>query len=368
MDFVVDRVDQNLDRFGESFPSASSQTLKYSETDPFQGWTPAFWTGLVWLAYETTGSDHFFRVAERHLDLFEHRLEEGDTNTHDLGFLYTLSAVPAYRHGDDRARRVILDAADELLSQYREDHGFIQHEGDPADHTHESYRRFIIDGLMNLPLLHWATTITGGGDYADPAETHAITTADLLVREDGSTFQAARVDEGEVTRETIQGRSVESCWARGQAWGIYGFALAHHNTGNSRFLDLARKLADYFLHNTSGNNVPYWDLDFGDTEGLDEPLDTSVAAIATCGFHELANQLPPPTNKLYMDAATTTLHSLSSNYTTSNTSSDGVLTQGVYNKPLSKGVSECCLWGDYFYAEGLVRLLLDWQPYWRADG
>ena len=164
--------------------------------------------------------------------------------------------------------------------------------------------------------------------------------------------------------KTHQGYSDDSCWSRGQAWGIYGFPLSYIYTKDASFLETTSKLTNYFLNRLPEDYISYWDLIF--TEGNEE-RDSSAAVIAACGLLEMIKHLPETdeNKKLFKNAAIIMIKSLTENYTTINTpKSNGVLLHGVYGKPNGNGIDECCIWGDYYYLEALVRLYKDWELYW----
>lgn len=223
----------------------------------------------------------------------------------------------------------------------------------------------IIDCNLNLPLLWWAARETGDRRFAQAADAHVEQAAKLLVRPDHSTYHTYYVD----TRtglprhgSTHQGFSDDSCWARGQAWGIYGFALAFRHTGRRDYLDLAAQLADYYLARLPDDGICCWDLIFT----KDEPRDSSAAAITICGLLELASALPIVDTRraLYQAEALRMAESLDRDYLAPLEGSDGMLAHAVYHWPNKVGVDECCIWGDYFYLEALMRLRRAWQPYW----
>lgn len=364
---AVGRVDNNLDTFYDRFPEPSSTDLVYASTDNADGWTTSFWTGLCWLASEVTGADRFRQAAETQFETFERRLTGGEVTTHDLGFLYTLSAVAGYGlTGNDRYRSAAVTAADLLRDRFWEAPGLIQAWGD-HEATADSWNRgrMIVDTMMNLPLLFWASEATDDPQYAAIAGTHARTTADHIVRPDGSTFHTFKCDVesgAPIGGETAQGYAADSCWSRGQAWAIYGYALAAEYTGESAYLDLSAKLANYYLSHLEDDHVPLWDFDAPADRRM---RDSSAAAIAACGLDTLARQLPlaDDRSRAYENAALATLDSLVEDYTTDGLDSNGLLTQGAYD-PTDGDYDECCIWGDYFYVEGLVRATEHWSRYW----
>ncbi|MBW4079846.1 glycoside hydrolase family 88 protein [Paenibacillus sp. S150] len=367
LSFVVDRIDGSLPVFTELFPASSSNDLIYpaiGNTD----WTASFWTGMVWLAYELTGDSKYRQAAERQLVSYRRRVEERiAVDTHDLGFLYSLSAVAAYRiTGNPEARGMALEAAGLLAGRYFPEAGIIQAWGDLNDP--EQRGRMIIDCLLNLPLLHWAAEETGDSRYTAMAHRHAVQSARYLIRPDHTSYHTYYMDPetGEpLYGNTHQGYADDSCWARGQAWGIYGFALSCVYTGDQAFLRASRQLADYFLAKRPADGIVYWDLIF--TDGDAQEKDSSAAAIAVCGLLELSDQLPAedPGKNGYREAALEMLHTLAERYSTKDhPHSNGILKHGVYNKPRGWGIDECTIWGDYFYCEALTRVLKGWRRYW----
>jgi unsaturated chondroitin disaccharide hydrolase len=335
--YILTKIDENLYTFTDKFPAPASHKNIYPAIANVD-WTASFWTGMLWLAYEITGDEKYRQIAEIHLESFKKRInEEIAIHTHDLGFLYTLSCIAAYKlTNNEEAKHTALQAADHLRNRYVDQAGIIQAWGDLHDPAQRG--RMIIDGLMNLPLLYWASQVTGNQQYYDIAYSHAQQTANYIVRANASTFHTfyMDVDTGAPKYgKTQQGYSDESCWARGQAWAIYGFPLSYWYNGDWAFIELAKKLTNYFLNRLPDDYVCYWDLIF--TEG-DEERDSSAAAIAACGMLELANHLP--------------------------VTDDDKCLYAVYSKPLNVGVDECCIWGDYYYFEALVRLLKDWKVYW----
>jgi unsaturated chondroitin disaccharide hydrolase len=371
---AVRELTTSLELFGDAFPGDTTEHGAYRlrpagagvAEGGNSGWTTGFWSGMQWLAYERTGSPALRQAAECTVDSFATRIEtDTDCDTHDLGFLYTLSGVAAWRlTGNQRARQMALDAADRLMTRFIPRAGVFQAWGTLDDPQQRG--RVIIDSLMNMPLLHWATAQTGDPGYADAAHRHVLRLRDQIIRPDDSTFHTFYFDpeSGEPLHgDTAQGLSDDSCWARGQAWGILGFALNAKATGDRSLLDASRRLADYYLRHLPADDVPYWDLSV--KHESTQYRDSSAAAIAGCGLLELGEALGEPRLRL---AAESMLGSLASDYTP-NTPQPGapLLEHAVYNLPEGAGVDEGCLWGDYFYLEGLVRLAdPEWHPYWRS--
>ena len=370
LETAVSQSEFALSEFGTRFKHIFSTNQFYTESQNNQ-WTNGFWTGELWLAYEYSGNKKFLETAMAHTKSFRNRAENRvETDTHDLGFLYSPSCVAAYKlTGDAEARKTALMAADMLLERFHEKGQFLQAWGalnEPGNY------RLIIDCLLNLPLLYWASEETGDPNYKEKADAHIHTALKVLIRPDYSAYHTFFFDPetGEPERGvTHQGYSAESAWSRGQAWGIYGIALSCRYTRKAEYIDLFDHVAGYFLEHLPKNLIPYWDFIF--TDGSDEPRDSSSAAIAACGMLEMAKYLDGGKQEFYINAAKRLMKALYDNCAVKDTAiSDGQLLHGVYgrktpyNDCIDHGIDECNLWGDYFYVEGLMRLYKEWNPYW----
>lgn len=362
----------NLEPFFYVFPDNSSIGNLYQDREPRKdhivggnsGWTTSFWTGQLWLGYELTTDPDFKSAAEAHLMSFKDRLDRRvDVGHHDIGFLYSLSAVAQHTvTNSPDAKALGIRAADVLLERWLPGHRILQAWGELTDPNFRG--RFIIDCMLNLPLLFWANRQTGSARYLEVALEHARQSQRHLLRPDGSTYHTVFVGEdGSFSRAmTHQGASDSSRWARGQAWAILGFALAHKlGSKNEGFLQSAQKAADFYLAHLPGDLVCYWDLDLNNAPN--EERDSSAAAIAVCGLLELADQSGAGK---YREAALKMLESLSKNY--ANTQIEPrrpLLLEGVYRKPHGIGINEGCIWGDYYYLEALMRVSNgNWKAYW----
>ena len=365
MHYVKSKVNENLPKYSTVFPTSSSENLIYGEMGN-KDWTEGFWTGILWLLYEDTNEEKYLSALETLLRTFQERLDQNiGLNTHDIGFLYSLSTLAGYKiTGNEKALELSVRAADRLMERYSAKAQIIQAWGNLEDPKEKG--RMIIDCLMNLSLLYNTSEITGEKKYKEAAEHHAKQAQKYLVREDYSTYHTyyMNVDTGEpIKGVTAQGYSDNSAWARGQAWGVYGFALSYAHTGDKTFLETASRIADYYLERLPEDFVPYWDLYF--QEG-DEYRDSSSAGILACGLLELSKHLPvlDPRKKEYEETAVRIVKSLFENYTTEKDLSNGIIKHGVYAIPFHVGVDECCIWGDYFYVEALMRLRNVWNMYW----
>ena len=368
---ALEKVDYALPTFTDKFPSEASKDNVYTAHDNNDGrstWTTGFWTGILWHAYELTGEAKYMQVANSQVPSFYERIEEKNgVNHHDMGFLFTPSCVAAYKlDGNILAKEAALMAADHLITRYHEEAEFIQAWGNVG--ADDNYR-LIVDCLLNIPLLYWATEVTGDEKYWDIAYKHFLTTVSVCYREDGSTYHTYYFDKntGEpLYGATAQGASDESTWSRGQAWGMYGPMLTYIYVQDEKALETFTAAANYYLTYLPSDYVAYWDLSFSD--GAYEPKDSSSAAIAVCAMLEAIKHMDEedPQRRLYVNACNRIMNSLIDNYTTKNVpEANGLLLHGTYSKPGNNGVDEMTTWGDYFYMEALHRMLdPDWDLYW----
>jgi unsaturated chondroitin disaccharide hydrolase len=377
LQFAVHKVEQNLAPFMDVYPGDLTHNNFYPIRRGYGGqpdganigWTPGFWPGMIWLAYELSGEARFRQAGEHHVQSFLRRIEQRvDVEIHDLGFMYSPTCVAAWiLTGNTTARRAALLAAEHLMTRFWPAPGIFQAWGSLDDPNERG--RTIIDSLMNMPLLYWASRETGDPRYQQAAHRHTCQLRDHFIRPDQTTFHTYYFDVvtgAGLHGRTAQGARDDSCWARGQAWGIYGFALNHRYTGDASLLQTACRLADTFLSKLPGDKVAYWDLIYGDGSG--EERDSSAAAIAVCGLMEMANLLPPGSaqGSAYRAAALEMLASLAASYTSQDQpGSNAILLHGVGHKPGGVGIDEASLWGDYYYLEALTRLKLpNWTLYW----
>lgn len=369
LDHAVAQIRRNLPGFTYAAQNHSSVGNFYPAVANDQ-WTSGFWPGQIWLAYEDSGDAVFRHAAQIQVQSFLHRIENRiETDHHDMGFLYSPSCVAAWKlAGDEDGRRAAIMAADQLIERFQPVGQFIQAWGRKG--VADEYR-YIIDCLLNLPLLYWASRETGNPAYRDIALVHARTTLANSVRADDSTWHTFYMDPetGEPVRgATKQGYSDDSSWARGQAWGIYGMALSYRYEPSADYRAAFERLLAYYLQRLPSDLVPYWDLIF--TDG-DEPRDSSSAAIVACGLLEMADLVDAEAAAGYRHLARQMTKSLADTYQVTDPSlSNGQLLHGTYSKKTQfntckgEGVDECVSWGDYYFVEALIRLSRNWHSYW----
>lgn len=369
-ELAVSLIREKLDEYTEYFPDSNSQNQFYPKSENVE-WTTGFWTGQIWLAYEVTGEECFKLAGDIQVESFLQRiLKRQDVDHHDMGFLYSPSCVAAWQlTGNETGRKAALLAADNLIGRFQEKGQFFQAWGTIG--AADNYR-LIIDCLLNMPLLFWASEETGQAVYSEKAIAHITTAMQLLIRTDCSTYHTYffNPETGEPVRGvTHQGNRDGSAWSRGQAWGIYGAAMAYRYVRKEEYVEIFEKVSKFFLEHLPTDLIPYWDFDFDD--GSTEPRDSSAAAIAVCGMLEMAKYLSKEKADYYRQMAKRLMYALWQHCVVRDgKASGGLLLHGTYarasvNNPCTnRGVDECNIWGDYYYLEGLVRLSTDWKPYW----
>jgi len=334
------------------FPVNTDENGAWKSTGP-RGWTSGFFPGCLWLMYEHTREEAWKTRAER----WTHGLEEikDYTGNHDVGFMVFSSYGQGYRLTQNPAYRdVILQAANSLATRYDATVGSIL-SWNPNDRWTFPV---IVDNMMNLELLFWASKNGGSQSLYDLAVRHAETTMKNHVRPDGSTYHVVDYDpsDGSVRgKYTHQGYAEDSCWSRGQAWGIYGFTMTYRETNDARFLETASRLADYFIAHLPDDYVPYWDFDA--PSGPGEPRDSSAASIAASALIELATHVRDAGKaKQYRETAQNILHALASPpYFAEGSASSAILLHGTASKPHGNAVDASLIYGDYYFLEALLR-------------
>ena len=359
---ALEKIDRLIEDMDGKFPDHNSINNVYMPVENNGGWNTGFWCGILWLAYEATEDEKYRQAAERLLPSFYKRIDEKlGVNTHDLGFIYVPSCVAAYKlTGNERAKKAALDAADHLMTRYNEKGKFIQAWGEVGDNC-----LFIVDCMNNIPLLFWASEVTGDKKYYEAAYNHAQTTIRYAIREDASSYHTYTftADGKPLYGKTEQGATDDSCWARGQSWLVNGLPNLYRYVKSEELITLMQSIANYFLSYLPADFVPYWDLSFKDGDGEDK--DSSAGAIAACGLIEMLDIVPDANKATYSEAVDRILSSLYENYSTKDCAkSNGLLLHAVYAKPFNNGVDECNIWGCYYYMEALVRMIKGTKAYW----
>lgn len=341
----------------DSFPrNIYPRQTKWNKVNVFD-WTSGFWPGVLWEAYEVSGNQDILASAKKFTEPLRAVLSVPVDN-HDLGFMLYLSFGNGYRTTKDSAyHRFLLTAADSLATLYNPKVGTIL--SWPAMRVKMNWpHNTIIDNLINLELLFWASKNGGSQRLYDIAVKHAETCMKTIVRPDYTTFHVAvfdTVDGHFIKGVTHQGYADGSMWARGQAWGIYGYTMCFRETGKPEFLETAQKLADVFIKRLPEDGIPYWDFD--DPAIPNAPKDASAAAVAASGMLELSgNMIDEVAKEKYKNAAIAMLMKLSSPKYLSGDKNQAFLMHSTGHKPNGTEIDASIIYADYYYLEALLRL------------
>ncbi|MEE9437415.1 MAG: T9SS type A sorting domain-containing protein [Saprospiraceae bacterium] len=307
-------------------------------------WISGFFAGVSWYMSELVGDNSYWLdIATRWTKDLES--QKNDTGNHDVGFQIFCSYGNANRiTPNEDYKNIIITAANSLASRYDETVGSIR----SWSWGNWNYP-VIVDNMMNLELLLWASENGGDEELKTIAIKHAKKTLENHIREDGSTYHIVDYNnDGSIkNKDTHQGYNIESTWSRGQAWGIYGFTMMYQYTKNDTFLTAAKKLSDYFIDNLPDDFVPY--SDFKDPNIPNVSKDASAAAITCSALFELAKYVD---DDKYKNSAVDILNSLVNNYLAKNSNYHSVIKRAC----VRSGDSERGLiYADYYFLEALMR-------------
>lgn len=315
-------------------------------------WTSGFFPGQLWLLYEYTGKPEWKTQAQAFTANLER--EQFNAGTHDMGF----KMYPGYGAGyrltkDPKYREIIIQSAKTLSTRFRPVVGCIR----SWDHHADTWQfPVIIDNLMNLELLFAATQLSGDSSFYKIAITHANTTMKNHYRSDYSSYHVVDYDTvtGKVIKKnTHQGYADESAWARGQAWGLYGYTMCYRFTKNKAYLQQAEHIAGFLLKhpNMPADLVPYWDYN---APGTDQPRDASAAAIMASALYELSTY--SKNGKSYVATANTIIDNLTKKYRSAPGENKGfLLLHSTGHKPNNSEIDVPINYADYYYLEALLR-------------
>ncbi len=317
-------------------------------------WTSGFFPGELWFMYEYTGREQWKQAAMRHTASIEREKENG--GTHDMGFKIYCSFGNGYRlTGNEEYAGVMLEAARTLVTRFKPGAGVIR----SWDHNTDKWASpVIIDNMMNLELLFWASKHSGDPLFRDIAVSHAETTMRNHFRDDFSTYHVVDYDtlSGAVLkRNTHQGFSHESTWSRGQSWAIYGYTMTYRETGRNEFLEQAVRSADFFFGNPRlpEDMLPYWDFDA--PEIPNEPRDVSAAAVTASALYELS-MYDKERGQVWRARADRIVENLSANYLASPGQARGfLLLHSTGSGAHDSEVDVPLVYADYYFLEALLR-------------
>jgi unsaturated chondroitin disaccharide hydrolase len=327
------------------------------ELRPASLWTSGFFAGTLWYMYQSTDEAQWRSLAERWTTGLE-PLKSVKT-THDLGFMIFNSFGHGFLvTGNRHYRDVVLEASRSLLTRYNPRVGAIKSwDTEGANDARSTWKYpVIVDNLMNLEMLFWASQHGGDPSWRSIAERHALTSARVHLRADGSTAHVALFDpaSGALERTTTwQGYSDSSVWARGQAWAIYGFTTTHKYTGNPELLRAAQRTADWFIAHLPPDGVPWWDMRHPGIPNVER--DASAATIAASALLDLARRVPPEQARRYRAVAERILATLSTQYVDHRSGSGAILQHAVGGRPQGSEIDVGLVYADYYFVEALLR-------------
>jgi len=355
-----DKLDKKLSVVAERSREKIPYTTKNGSHINHEGegigwWTNGFWGGLMWLMYAGTKNEEYKLSAEKNEEKLDCALKEFYGLHHDVGFMWHLTAGVNYRLTGNEASKIReMYAASLLAARYNSVGNFIRAwNSDPCV--------TIIDSMMNIPLLYWASRETGDPRFSHIAKKHADTTIKNHIRPDGSVKHIVAYDTetGEAIEHFAgQGYGLDSSWSRGQAWALHGFALSYIHTGEQRYLDTAKRVAHYFIASVCDDYLPKADF-----RAPEEPLlyDMTASACAACGLIEIARNVSEYEGKIYYDAAIKLLKAMDANfcdYTLDEDSVVGFGTERWTDNPdaIGKTANIPIIYADYYFAEAIYKL------------
>lgn len=314
-------------------------------------WTSGFFPGSLWYMYEFTKDEMFKKQAVEYTDLLYNLKDYA--GTHDLGFMVYCSYGNGFRlTGDTSYIHVMVETSDNLISRFNEKTGTIR-----SWDFGEWQFPVIIDNMMNLELLFWASDFTKNPVYRDVALRHADTTMKNHYRPDFSSYHVIDYDTitgNVIAKQTFQGYADESAWARGQAWGLYGYTVCYRATGDEKYLRMAENIAGFIMDNVKTEDlIPYWDYNAPDIPNA--PRDASAAAVTASALFELS-QYTKQGDK-YFNYAETVLKNLSGEqYLAKKGENKGfILMHSVGHLPANSEIDTPLNYADYYYLESLMR-------------
>jgi len=323
-----------------------------------QEWCSGFWPGVLWMDYDYTKDETIKKAAEGYTNTLSF-LGSKPAYDHDLGFLTINSFLKGYEAtGNDEYKKIALAAADTLATLYNNKVGTIlswpRHVKDFGGHN------TIMDNMINLELLFWASENGGSKHLKDIAISHADTTMRYHFRSDGSCYHVAIYDTlsgNFIKGVTHQGLADSSMWSRGQSWAIYGYTMVYRYTKDQRFLDFAQKVTDIYLKRlkeTSNDWIPIWDMD--DPRGQEAPKDASTACVVASALLELCQYVKGEKGKEYRTAAESMLRDLNSDVYQSREKNVAFLMHSTGHHPAGSEIDASIIYADYYYIEALLRL------------
>ena len=355
LDYCVKKVTGVQERlgadYGESPRNIAPGDCRWNLTPVCQeNWTMGFWPGILWYAYEASGDAALETAARGYTEALDF-IARQPAYDHDIGFIMFPSFGNGFRlTGDPAYKEAVLATAERLAALFNPAVGTIL--SWPREVPNFGGHNTIMDNMLNLETLFWAAENGGDPAWKDIAITHADTTMRYNFRPDGTSYHVAVYDAETGAHQyscTHQGYADDSMWARGQAWGIYGYTMVYRFTRAPRFLEFAQKIADVYLARLPEDKGPYWD--FCDPEIPNASKDASAAAVVASALLELSTY----TDGKYRADAEAMLRSLYENYRAPE-GCDSFLLHSTGHHPAGKEIDYSIVYADYYFIEALLRL------------
>lgn len=337
-----------------SYDDRSDESRGWGMDDGLNWWTNGFWGGIMWLLYQDTGEERYQEIARISERKLEKCFDQYYGLHHDVGFMYLPTAVADYRlTGNEEGRRIGMHAANLLAGRFNPVGKFIRAWNQNGDNDTRGWA--IIDCLLNLSLLYWASEESGDPRFRQIAMMHADTVLANFVRPDGSVCHIVEFDpeSGRMVKSYGgQGYGDGSSWTRGQGWAVYGFANSYTHTGKKEYLEAARKVADYCIANLPESGII--PVDFRQPQ---EPAweDSCAACVIACGLLEVARHVSDSEKEKYENAAVKILRAIAENRADWTENCDAIVQNctGAYHSPEHHFTM---VYADYYFIEGLYKL------------
>lgn len=336
----------------DSLPETFGKSGNWKSTTP-KNWVSGFYPGTLFYLYEATKDTALYGEALRKLTIME---PIKYIDSHDIGFMMYCSFGNANRIKPEPSYKdILLTSAGSLSKRFNKNVGCtMSWSSKPGEF------RVIIDNMMNLELLMWASKVSGDPSFAKIAVSHANTTLKNHFRPDYSSYHLVNYNAetgGIIRKQTVQGYADESAWARGQGWGLYGFTMMYRETKDPVYLKQANNIANFILShsNLPADKVPFWDFN---TPGIPNALrDASAGAIYASALIELAGYVDAVKAKRYIDAAETIISTLSSQAFRASYGDNGgfILKHSVGHLPKGAMIDVPLTYADYYFVEAMLR-------------
>lgn len=339
-----------------TYDNRADRTINYNRDDGINWWTNGFWGGMLWQLYHVTKQERYAQIAKVSEEILDDCFVEYYGLHHDVGFMWLPTAVANYRlTGNEDAKRRAMHAANLLAGRFNPVGKYIRAWNDIPGSSDDTRGWAIIDSMLNIPLLYWAYEETKDPRFKHIAVMHANTIQENFIRPDGSVNHIVEFDPengGMVKSHGGQGYGVGSSWTRGQGWALYGFVLSYIHTGDSTYLDTAKKVAHYIMANLTQDAIVPVDFRQPQTSKWE---DSCGAAVIASGLLELAKQVPEIEEAMYKRVATSILKTLTETRCDFTLQCDAIVQNctAAYHCPTHHVTMN---YADYYYLEAMLKL------------